>query len=189
LRICLVAVLAVLALGLAACGGKHGSGIASANGSKAKPSASAKPADPVEKMRKYAACMRAHGVDMPDPQTNDGSDGGVTIQGSVGPGTGPDSSTFKAAEEACRSLAPNSGDIPKPNATQLEQMRKFAACMRAHGVDMPDPDPDTGGVMVQSSAGTGNLNPDNPTFKAAQEACRNLMPSGGGAGTITGGGQ
>src|SRR6266481_3644271 len=97
LRVCLVAVLALLALGLAACGGKNGSGIATANGNRAKPSASARPADLVEKMRNYAACMRAHGVDMPDPQTNEGSGNSVTSPGSAGPGVGPDSATLKAA--------------------------------------------------------------------------------------------
>jgi hypothetical protein len=182
LRIGLVAVLALLALGLAACGGKRGSGVATADGgkdNKAKPSASAKPGDPLEQARKFAACMRAHGVDMSDPQVENGSSGGAVIH-SAGPGKdiGPDSPTFKAAQEACRSLAPNGGDMPKPNAQQLEQMRKFAACMRTHGVDMPDPDPDTGGVMVQQSGGV-HTDPNSPTFKAAQEACRNLMPSPG----------
>ncbi|MEN3304378.1 MAG: hypothetical protein V7603_580 [Micromonosporaceae bacterium] len=169
----LVAVLAMPALALAGCGGKHGSGVATANGATAKPSATPS-MDLAEKSRKFAECMRKHGIDVQVGPVDGG--GGTTMRSSEGPGGGPDSAKFKAAQEACRVYAPTSGDMPKPNAQQLEQMRKFTACMRAHGVDIPDPDPDGGGVMVQRSGGAGNLGPDNPTFKAAQQACRNLMP-------------
>jgi hypothetical protein len=191
LRIGLVGVLAVLALGLVACGAKKGNnGIATAGGNnKASPTASV---DPAEQMRQYAACMRAHGVDMADPQTADGPANGTVGNGgpvvaSGGPvGMGPDNPTFQAAQTACRSLAPNGGNMPKANAQQIEQLRQFATCMRAHGVNMPDPDPDTGGIMIQNSGGPNTgLDPQSPTFKAAQEACRNLMPTGGPAGGST----
>jgi hypothetical protein len=49
----------------------------------------------------FAKCMRDHGVDMPDP---DFSDGGARITISRGEGMGPDSETFKAAQEACGGL-------------------------------------------------------------------------------------
>jgi hypothetical protein len=194
LRIGLVAVLALLALGLTACGRKTGSGIATASGgknNKATPSASPQPGDREEQMRKFAACMRDHGVDVEIAAPGKNSDeGGVTVH-SAGPqdrgGQGdvrPDSDTFKKAEEACRSLAPNGGDLPKPSAAELEQLRKFAACMRSHGIDVPDPDPDGGGIQIRRSGDPGgggdpgNLSPDDPAFKAAEEACRNLLPSG-----------
>jgi hypothetical protein len=175
LRVGLVATLAVLGVALAACAGQHGSGVATANGgknSKAKPSASAS-VDPAEKALKFAECMRAHGVDI-KVATETG--GGVTVQGSAGPGAGaPDRAKLEAAQEACRVFAPNGGDIPKPNAQQLEQERKFAVCMRAHGIDIPDPDPNRGGITVQESGGP-RMDPSSPKFKAAQEACRNLLP-------------
>jgi hypothetical protein len=184
LRIGLVGLLAVLALGLVACGAKKGNnGIATANGNKASASASV---DPEEQLRQYAACMRAHGVNMADPQTADGGAGGggpVIQSGGPGSNTGPDDPTFQAAQTACRSLAPNGGNMPKPNAQQLEQLRKFSVCMRAHGINIPDPDPDGGGIMIQNSGNPDpDLQPDSPKFKAAQEACRNLLPSGGPAG-------
>ena len=59
--------------------------------------------DPAEQDRalKFAQCMRDNGVDMPDP---DFSGGGVRITISAGPGAGPDSETFNAAQEKCGGL-------------------------------------------------------------------------------------
>lgn len=65
--------------------------------------------DPVmlDKMVKFASCMREHGIDMPDPQ----ADGGITIlrndDGNVSGSAGeidPSSPEFQAAEEACRPI-------------------------------------------------------------------------------------
>jgi hypothetical protein len=53
---------------------------------------------------------------------------------------------------------------------------KYAQCMRAHGVhNFPDPD-STGGISITSASG---LNPNSPTFRAAQAACRKELPNGG----------
>jgi hypothetical protein len=118
-------------------------------------------------MLKYAQCMRDHGVDMPDPDPN----GGLSIQ--IGAG---DKAKFGAAQEACKSMLPNGGVPPTPSAEDLEKARQFAQCMRDHGVtDFPDPDPNAGGIRINGDANS-DLNPDNPTFKAAQEACNSLMP-------------
>jgi hypothetical protein len=55
---------------------------------------------------------------------------------------------------------------------------RYAECMRENGV--PDfPDPVNGRLTLR--AGEGGLNPDSPEFQAAQEACRDLAPQGGGA--------
>lgn len=61
------------------------------------------PLDPAEQDRalQFARCMREHGVDMPDP---DFSGNGARIAIARGPGLGPDSETFKAAQEACGGL-------------------------------------------------------------------------------------
>jgi hypothetical protein len=50
--------------------------------------------------------------------------------------------------------------------------RKLAQCMREHGVDMPDPDPN--GVP-----GNTKIDRDSPAFKQAIEACKQFMPYGG----------
>jgi hypothetical protein len=53
----------------------------------------------------------------------------------------------------------------------------YARCMRQHGINMPDPKIDANGRMaVQLPSGVG---PDDPKFKAANEACKQYLPSGG----------
>jgi hypothetical protein len=57
----------------------------------------------------------------------------------------------------------------------------YTRCMRSHGVgDFPDPTtPAGGGVAFQMNAGPGSdLNADDPTFKAANQGCRALLPGG-----------
>jgi len=51
----------------------------------------------------------------------------------------------------------------------------FSQCMRAHGVTA-FPDPGSGGrIEIHSGAGS-NLDPNNPTMKAAMQACQSLQP-------------
>jgi hypothetical protein len=59
--------------------------------------------------------------------------------------------------------------------TDEDQMREFAGCMREHGIDMKDPTsgPNGGGISME-------VNGDNADkMKAADEACRHLLPNGG----------
>jgi hypothetical protein len=58
---------------------------------------------------------------------------------------------------------------------------KFADCMRSHGVpNFPDPSTSGGGFTIKIGSG---INPASPSFRAAQIACRKLLPGGGpGAG-------
>lgn len=68
----------------------------------------------------------------------------------------------------------SAGSSPgSPQATGSPQSRQlaFARCMRAHGItDFPD-----SGSPIQPSPGS-DLNPDNPTYQAARQACRALQP-------------
>jgi len=127
----------------------------------------------------YARCMRSHGVtDFPDP------DASGEIQLDAGPGSdlSPDNPTFKAADEACKPLLPEGSG--EPPAGIKEANIKYAACMRENGVtDFPDPQPD-GTLQLQSNPG-GDLDPKNPTFKAADEACKQYLPDGGQGGSLS----
>jgi hypothetical protein len=63
----------------------------------------------------------------------------------------------------------------------MGQFLAYTRCMRSHGVsDFPDPTTSPGGgVGIQVNGGPGSdLNPDNPTFKAAKQTCRALLPGG-----------
>lgn len=175
----------VLALaGAAACGrSPAGNGIASAGGTRSATPHPTTSVDRVEQGREFAQCMRDHGVDMPDPQTADGGSGdggGLRITVTGGPNSNAD-----AAMEACKDKLPNGGVPPSMSPEQQEQLRQFAQCMRDHGVDMPDPDPNSGGLRISQSGGPqGGMGPDDPTFKAAQDACKDKLPGANG-GTVT----
>ena len=171
--------------GAAACGrAAADSGIATAGG---KSSASAHPSasvDPQEQARQFAQCMRDHGVDMPDPDTAGGPGGSIKITVSGPPGG------MDAAMEACKDKLPNGGTPPSLDPQQQEQLREFAQCMRDHGVDMPDPDANSGGLKITKSGGpsSGGLSPDDPTFQAAQQACQDKLPGKNGGVTTQDGG-
>ncbi|MBR8741109.1 hypothetical protein [Nocardiopsis sp. MG754419] len=54
--------------------------------------------------------------------------------------------------------------------TMEEAMMDFASCMRDHGVDMPDPEPDGGLVALPA------VDPEDEEMMAAVEECDALLP-------------
>lgn len=62
----------------------------------------------------------------------------------------------------------SSTDSRDPQADFREASLRYAECMRRNGVDMPDPSPDEGGLMLREPGSNG----DNATFERAQAACR-----------------
>ena len=84
--------------------------------------------------------------------------------------------------------AKNAGDGKKKTDPQQAGL-DFARCMREHGIDMPDPKADGGGmVMIGPGAGDGSVSaaPAPPAgFQEADKACRHhlegLIADGGGA--------
>ena len=118
----------------------------------------------------YARCMRDNGVaDFPDPDSEGRFRGlGHEQQGSP---------QFRAAQEACRDLAPGGEHEKLGDPAFVEQMREFSQCMRENG--LPDfPDPDAQGRL----RGAGHEQQDTPQYRAAAEACRDKLPGGGGHG-------
>ena len=131
---------------------------------------------------KFSACMRKHGItNFPDPN----GQGVITIHS--GMGIDPRSPAFQSARTACGKLLPNGGQpTPAQIAKQQQQMLAFSACMRAHGLkDFPDPS--NGGLRIQVHPGS-DLDPNNPTFQNAQQACQKYLPFKGGLGTAKSGG-
>ena len=129
---------------------------------------------------KFSACMRKHGVtNFPDPN----GQGVITIHS--GMGIDPGSPAFTSARSACQKLLPNGGrPTPAQIAQQQQKLLAFSACMRAHGIkDFPDPTND--GIRLHASPGS-DLNPNDPQFQKAQQACQKDLPFK--TGTAKGGG-
>jgi hypothetical protein len=158
----------------AACSGKEtGDNVATAGSGGARPSASGSATADPEQARKFAQCVRDNGVpDFPDP----GPDGQFDFKQFQGKNL--DRDKLSKATEACRDVAPNGGQTLQLDANQQEQLRQFAQCMRDHGVDMPDPDPNGGGFGGQMPF---DLN--DPTAQKAMEACQDKLTflQGGGS--------
>jgi hypothetical protein len=131
------AVLALLAAACSASPSSSGAGSPGAGDSSSSPSAVA-----------YSHCMRSHGVpNYPDPSNGQLPKGGAQA-------FGVSSSVFSAAQSACQNLLPDAGSFQEqasqctlagdcPPAVVQQMMttdRKFAQCMRSHGVpNWPDP--------------------------------------------------
>jgi hypothetical protein len=170
----LVAVLAASGLVVAGCGGGGGS-------TNTTSKAAARDAQV-----KFSQCMREHGVkNFPDPDAN----GGILVEAGPGTGLDPQSPTFKSAQQACKKYQPKtSGTFDPKRAQQMEaQALAFARCMRAHGVDFPDPKFTDGGRGVEFGGGKGS-NPNDPAFQSASQTCAKNVPGASGPGPGSGGG-
>jgi hypothetical protein len=157
--------LAVASVALGACGG--GSGDANAGTGDRR-------AEFREAALKFAKCMRAHGVDMPDPTPG----GGIRIGG---PDMSPqDQQKMEDAQKACQKILEK---VRPPEMSEEDQQKfkdqalKFARCMREHGIDMPDPQFQGGGRMTQRL--DEGADPRSQRFQDAQKACAKGMRGGG----------
>jgi len=160
-----------LGAGLAACGGEDP---ATAGAGTARPDDEAQLA--------FAKCMRAKGIDIPDPGAG-GRPQRVRIPRNVS------SAKLQSAMQTCRKET--GGGPPEMSDEQRTEFRdaalKFAKCMRANGVNMPDPSTDGpgGGLLLRRGSG---LNPDSPAFRRAMEKCQDELPLGGPGGPGRSGG-
>jgi hypothetical protein len=111
----------------------------------------------------YARCMRDNGVpDFPDPNPN-GQFPGVNRKYQGDP-------AFQTAQRACRNRA-SGGEHNPADPAYVPQLRKFAQCMRQHGLpQFPDPNADGG-----FPPGTEGLRAD-PNFQTALTACYAKLP-------------
>ena len=176
-RIPILLATTALAAGLGACGGAEGG--EGTNGDRATAARDAGIA--------FARCMRANGVDMPDPQVDE--NGVMIAEPGDGQAPGADggapSGRFRAAEQRCRKHLEDL-EPPQLSPEQTKEFRRqalaHARCMREHGVDFPDPAfSEDGGAIVDIGPGSG-LNPDSPAFRRAEARCRDLAGGPGGAG-------
>jgi hypothetical protein len=154
------------ALLLAACGGAKGDGGSPGQSSDAK-------------LHAFAECMRKGGVDV-----NEGTGGNLQMR--IGGGISP-AKLDKIQRDCARKTGGGPGGGKKPSKAEqakfLDQALKFARCMRSHGVNMPDPQAEGGGIKMSASSSShsgGGIDPKSPAFQSAQKACGRFMPGGKG---------
>jgi hypothetical protein len=165
-----IALVVALCFALAACGSsssptKTATTLAGGGAGESAPSAA------VQQARvKAAGCMRAQGIDIPDP--------GATRAGILSLvrklATYPQAKVT-AAEQACaseiRQAFPQAASLtPAQQAARVREVRVFAACMRARGVSFPDPSSATAGGSFLAALQAVNTN--SPAFKSAVTPCR-----------------
>jgi len=195
-----------LVLVMTACSGSDGSddGVATLEGGESVTTASAAEADTSavdaeQAMLDFAACMRDNGVAMEDPTVD--ADGNVEFGGMRGiAGEEQDFDTVRAAMEVCREniegLTLGRGGEDFDLTGLQDTMLEYAACMRDNGYDMPDPDftafgpgrGDGDGEPNEAGGPFATIDPSDPDFIAAQEACQDILsgfgPGGGGGGRL-----
>lgn len=120
----------------------------------------------------YAQCMRENGVpDFPDPD----SEGSFPIDRDK---VDIDSDVFKKADETCEPLKPKESEAEQQK--DYSAMLEFAKCMREQGISgYPDPPaPGSGPATQGDTRADGGPELGSEQFKAAQEACGELLPEG-----------
>ena len=96
----------------------------------------------------------------------------VLVLGLVATGCGAPDGPDVATAGGARPSA--SAPPTAPSGDREEQVRQFAGCMREHGVDVPDPDPD-GTLRLGNGGRFGNVNPSDPKVRSALTACRDKL--------------
>lgn len=162
LRLCGVVLCVALLTALQACGGSGG-GSGSAGSGTSTPGAGGAPAGApasasADGLLEFAGCLRQNGIDAPDPKPGQTmSEYFKSISGSAG------RDRLREAADACADKLPTELQELRDAAQDPDKMLRFARCMRANGVDVPDP---SGGRID-----FGSVDRDSPTFTAAAQKC------------------
>lgn len=131
---------------------------------------------------KFAKCLRDHGIDAPDP-TRD-ANGGIKQKVDSGPGK-LDEAAMERAQKACEKyMVIGGGEAPDPaeQAKRQDAFLAYARCMRAAGINMPDPKFAGNRVTMGVRAGAGGPDPESPAFKTADKACHPKLAAVDGPG-------
>lgn len=128
-----------------------------------------------------ARCLRAHGLNVPDPSPNAGPAGGGG--GGVFRAL-PQSPNFRSAMQACAKYRRDAFGLRSLSPAQRAQFQRdlvaFARCMRAHNIDVPDPTTTAGGgFRIRRQLGPGE---QSPAFQNAFKACATDLPFRRGRG-------
>lgn len=183
-HISVAATLAAASLAVAGCGGggSPSNGVASLSGSGKDPRSSSTTTlpkgTPTQLLDEWATCMRAHGDPaQADPTIDANGVIHITLPSGVDPGMGRNNPCQSYLAAASTALGGNAA----PHKPDPAKLLKFAKCMRSRGVhDFPDPS--GGGLQLRATPGS-DLDPANPTFKAASQYCAKKYDLPGLGGT------
>jgi hypothetical protein len=126
----------------------------------------------------YTQCLRSHGVNEPDPvdETHNGHTG---LSFSFPPATAANQPALSACNHFISGLmAAKQAGANEELTRWMPSLVRYASCMRHHDVPMLDP-----GAQGQLNLGnvpgiTSDFGRYSPQFRAADTACRHLLPSG-----------
>jgi hypothetical protein len=140
--------------GLAACGGKRGTG----SGTNAPTQQQRR----VAAMNAFARCARAQGVPVPDADPNGEIPGADALRRKY-----QNTPQGRAVLKSCQRQLTAAGQLnDEQNAADRSEMLRFARCMRAHGVPLPDPSSNG-----SASAAPQPIDKRSPQVQAAAKAC------------------
>jgi len=163
-----VIVIATAGLSLAACGTTHTPNVAGVGTTTLTPSTGNGVAGDAGAFA-FAQCMQTRGVsNFPEPNSS-----GIFPK-ETPEQLGVTESRFRSTQRACDHFLPNGGNGPSESEIQhvTELGLEFARCMRAHGVDLPDPGSD-GRIPDPATVG---INQGSPLFQAGNQACGKYRP-------------
>ncbi len=127
-------------------------------------------------MINFARCMRAHGVQVPDPYHRAGHSG-LSIE--VPAQTASNRPAFSACNHFLQPLIQmKMAHGAAVAAPELPALTEYARCMRAHDINMLDPTPQGDLNLGRVPGITSNFGRYSPQFRAADGACRHLLPAG-----------
>lgn len=125
----------------------------------------------------FTQCMRDQGVDLPDPRVD--SDGNLQLN--LGQAAAVvariDQEVLNAAFLECEDFLEGvSFGFDASDVTAFEdRLLRFAECMRANGVDLPDPDFSNVGQGDVGDGPFGALDLDDPLFQGALDVCGDVL--------------
>jgi len=164
-----LALVGVLAFGVSACGSSSSTtttSSAAASGTSSSVNYQAR--------LNLAKCLRAHGVNVPDPSPNGALPGGDAAIRSI-----QSQPNYQSASRACSTYLKQAFPFANLSAAQRAQFQKgavkFAECMRAHNIDIPDPTSQPGGGFgIRRTIPPSERN--SPAFQSAFKACVSNLP-------------
>ena len=191
-----LSLLILMAVALSACGSSSSQSASAAASTTAKTSTG--PASPSQLAARFTAlreCLEKNGITL--PKTPAGQRPRGFLGGTLGvPGgfhlpNGVSKAQYEAVLKKCGAGAPLRGGTRgfgrlRSPAFQAA-LKRFAACMRANGVNVPEPNTSGSGPIF----GTNGLRTTSPQFRAAEVKCASMLRATlravpGKAGTSTG---